>query len=179
MERVARPLTRHHASHTTAVHGIEGAVQRTAGGGLALRFVIRADMARIEVPPLRQPQRGDGLWRHTCFECFVRGGGSAYLEFNFSPSREWAAYAFRDYRDPAPAPADFDPGVSIAFGSDTLDLQATIPAAALALDDMSVACRAGLAAVVEETSGALSYWALHHAPGRPDFHRADAFVLEL
>ena len=38
--------------------------------------------------------------------------------------------------------------------------------------------RIGLAAVVEEKSGALSYWALRHAPGKPDFHHPDAFALD-
>ena len=37
----------------------------------------------------------------------------------------------------------------------------------------------GLAAVIEETSGTLSYWALRHAPGKPDFHHPDAFALAL
>ena len=39
--------------------------------------------------------------------------------------------------------------------------------------------RLGLTAVVEETGGRISYWALAHPAGRPDFHRADCFVLEL
>jgi hypothetical protein len=33
--------------------------------------------------------------------------------------------------------------------------------------------------VIEEIDGALSYWALRHAPGKPDFHHRDAFALEL
>jgi hypothetical protein len=37
----------------------------------------------------------------------------------------------------------------------------------------------GLAAVIEEKSGTLSYWALRHAPGKPDFHHPDAFALVL
>lgn len=39
--------------------------------------------------------------------------------------------------------------------------------------------RLGLSAVIEETSGAKSYWALAHAPGKPDFHHPDAFALDL
>jgi hypothetical protein len=38
--------------------------------------------------------------------------------------------------------------------------------------------RIGLAAVIEETSGHKSYWALAHPPGRADFHHSDSFVLE-
>jgi hypothetical protein len=39
------------------------------------------------------------------------------------------------------------------------------------------AVRVALAAVLEDEHGALSYWALAHAPGRPDFHHAAGFVL--
>jgi hypothetical protein len=37
----------------------------------------------------------------------------------------------------------------------------------------------GLSAVIEEMNGRLSYWALAHPPGKPDFHHADCFALEL
>ena len=36
-----------------------------------------------------------------------------------------------------------------------------------------------LAAVIEDEAGALSYWALRHAAGVPDFHHPDAYALEL
>jgi hypothetical protein len=39
--------------------------------------------------------------------------------------------------------------------------------------------RLGLSAVIEDTRGSLSYWALAHPPGKPDFHHADGFALEL
>ena len=37
----------------------------------------------------------------------------------------------------------------------------------------------GLSAVVEDTHGALSYWALAHPSARPDFHLSATFVLNL
>jgi hypothetical protein len=36
-----------------------------------------------------------------------------------------------------------------------------------------------LSAVLEDTDGVLSYWALQHPPGRPDFHHPDAFAVQL
>jgi len=39
--------------------------------------------------------------------------------------------------------------------------------------------RLGLSAVVEDADGELSYWALRHPPGKPDFHYTDAFALQL
>ena len=41
------------------------------------------------------------------------------------------------------------------------------------------AARIGLSAVIEEEDGTISYWALRHAPGKPDFHHPDAFAMEL
>jgi hypothetical protein len=34
----------------------------------------------------------------------------------------------------------------------------------------------GVAAMIEETNGRRSYWALAHPPGKPDFHHADCFA---
>src|SRR3546814_10579152 len=34
-----------------------------------------------------------------------------------------------------------------------------------------------LSAVIEETDGTKSYWALRHPPGKPDFHHPDCFAL--
>jgi hypothetical protein len=39
--------------------------------------------------------------------------------------------------------------------------------------------RLGLAAVIEETTGRKSYWALVHPLGQPDFHHSDCFALEV
>jgi hypothetical protein len=39
--------------------------------------------------------------------------------------------------------------------------------------------RLGLSAVIEETSGRISYWALAHPPGKADFHHSDCFAHEL
>jgi hypothetical protein len=38
--------------------------------------------------------------------------------------------------------------------------------------------RLGLSALIEDTSGCKSYWALAHPPGKPDFHHADCFAYE-
>ena len=36
-----------------------------------------------------------------------------------------------------------------------------------------------LSAVIEETDGTKSYWALRHPPGPPDFHHPDCFALRI
>jgi hypothetical protein len=55
--------------------------------------------------------------------------------------------------------------------------------ASIALDQLSALPRAapwrlGLSALIEETSGRKSYWALAHPPGKPDFHHSDCFAHE-
>jgi hypothetical protein len=54
----------------------------------------------------------------------------------------------------------------------TLDLTPLVPIASSPLD-------VGLAAVLESPDGTLSYWALRHAAGRPDFHHRETFVVRL
>jgi hypothetical protein len=39
--------------------------------------------------------------------------------------------------------------------------------------------RAAVSAVIEQHDGAISYWALAHPAGKPDFHHRDGFVLKL
>jgi hypothetical protein len=41
------------------------------------------------------------------------------------------------------------------------------------------AWRIGLSAVIEDTNGEISYWALAHPPGKPDFHHANGFAYEI
>jgi hypothetical protein len=125
-------------------------VRRAASGAIAVTFILDADLERLRIPPRRKPRFADGLWRHTCFEVFVaQKGARAYREYNFSPSGEWAAYAFSSYRQRGAA--------RIADGP----------------------LKIGLCAVIEEKGGTLSYWALRHPPGKPDFHHRRGFALEL
>ncbi len=45
--------------------------------------------------------------------------------------------------------------------------------------DASASLELALSAVIEQRDGGLSYWALRHAPGQPDFHHPDGFALTL
>ena len=65
-----------------------------------------------------------------------------------------------------------DPRITVRSSGEKLELDAFIRV------DRAVLSLA-LAAVVEDEHGALSYWALKHPPGRPDFHHPDAFAAEL
>lgn len=173
----------HPATPAPVVRSIEAQVSATTEG-LALAFCLRGDMARLLIPQTEAPDRTDFLWEHSCFEAFVAvDGQSAYREFNFSPSGQWAAYAFSAYRQPDDATCrpGVLPIVTRRFAG-RLELDALIPATALPVNTEQAALRIALCAVVEAADtvdGSHSYWALHHAAARPDFHHRDTFVLEL
>lgn len=174
-------LTCHPETPSQAVRGIHVRVNKMQDGALALTFTLEGDLARLRIPPLQSPRRADRLWQHTCCEAFVAVQDTpAYYEFNFAPSSEWAAYAFRGYRDGASlAEEGLAPEITVRSTADRLELDAVIRLDRLPLILSSARLRLALAAVVEKTDGRLSYWALKHAPGKPDFHHPDAFALEL
>ncbi len=117
-------------------------------------------------------ERTDGLWRTTCFEAFVMGGsGPGYVELNFSPSGAWAAYRFDAYRE-GMAPLD-TPAPGIARTAD--GIVATFDPAALP----PLPWRIGLSAVIEETDGTRSFWAMAHPGGMADFHARACFALDV
>jgi hypothetical protein len=153
------------------VRGITVDVERKPQS-LHVVYRIEGEIARLRIPPTRPPQRAERLWQHTCCELFACGpDAAAYREFNFSPSGEWAAYDFRGYREGA-RPLDSPAEIRLKRAAGRLELAASI---AFGADK----ARLGLCAVLEEEGGALSYWALRHAPGKPDFHHPAAFALEL
>lgn len=136
-------------------------MRRLPSGALAVTFRLEADLGRLRIPPRRPARFVDGLWRHTCFEVFIAARGArAYREYNFSPSREWAAYSFSSYRKRSPGRM-----IRPRWNGRVATIAATGQ------------LRIGLSAVIEEKSGALSYWALRHPRGKPDFHDRRAFAL--
>ena len=162
-------LERHPAAPCVPLRGIQVFLNRTADGQLNVKYLLEGDIERLRIPP----RGAERLWEHTCCEIFVaREGQRGYDEYNFSPSGEWAAYAFTGYRDGS-ALAVPDPGISVTRNASRLELEARI--ARSYPGKLSI----GLSAVVEDAGGALSYWALRHPPGKPDFHHPSTFALEL
>ena len=107
-------------------------------------------------------------------------GEERYHEFNFSPSGEWAAYAFTGYREGTSLIDEaLNPQIAVESGEGRLDLYALVELPRLSPAFARSRLRLGLAVIIEEDNGGMSYWALKHAAGRPDFHHGDAFTLEL
>lgn len=151
----------------------------------ALAYRIKGRILDLAIPPL-SPNRAnqnhtDELWQHTCCEAFVGWqSGQGYYEFNFAPSGEWAAYRFNAYRaDMTVAHDASPPAIEVSQDEERFELRAAINLSPLSAVPAGAQLRIGLSAVIEERNGRKSYWALHHAPGKPDFHHHSAFTLSL
>lgn len=167
-----RALIRHPDTPCGAVDSITVDLAAGAGGVVALHYRLVGRIGAVKLTPL-EPRRTDGLWKHTCFEAFFRApGAAAYREFNFAPSGAWAAYSFEAERA-GMAPLDITPMLDFDASASALRLTATLS------PGMAAPYAIALAAVIEETSGATSYWALAHPPGKPDFHHSVAFAAAL
>jgi hypothetical protein len=166
-------LERHPAGRCTALRGIEASVRRSQGAVLQVAYLLDGEIDRLRIPPPRPARFAERLWQHTCCEIFIaRAGSPGYREFNLSPSGEWAAFDFARYREGSPVEVS-NPHIVVKRSATRLELGAAISV------DYPGKLRLGLSAVVEDEAGSLSYWALRHAPGKPDFHHPDAFALEL
>jgi len=186
--RVARALRRaseenalrslHPHPDVPAPEGLRLAAEavRTGAGALRLRYRLEGDLGGVRLPAPTAPERTDELWRATCFEAFVSGGDGSYLELNFAPSTRWAAYRFERYRTGMQAADAGTPEVEVRPGPDALELSTFLHLGDLPPDRP---WRLGLSAVIETVDGRISYWALAHAPGKPDFHHPDSFALDL
>lgn len=148
---------------------------------LEFRYVVRGDIDRLRFAVAEPPRRSDGLWRHTCFEAFVAATGSGgYCELNFAPSSAWAAYVFDAYREGMrDAGIAAPPRISTARDGSGLTVSAIVDLASLPASPARAASRVGLAAVIEDDAGGLSYWALTHPLRKPDFHHPAGFAFAL
>jgi hypothetical protein len=170
------PLQAHPAHPPSQVHAVTARVLGADQNWLRLRWRVDGVQA-LAVPAFAGKGRADNLWQTTCFELFlVPDGATGYCEFNLSPSERWAAYDFTRYRaGMAERPLEREPQGTMRLGSSFAIFDAALPLTALPQSD----CRMNLAAVIEEQGGVKSYWALAHAPGKPDFHDPACFAATL
>ena len=172
-------LIRHPASDCDPIRRI-GVEMSRARDALLLSYRIEGEVSRLSMPVHGAPQRADDLWQHSCCEAFLRAdGGEGYLEFNFSPSGAWAAYRFSDRRSGRESPELTAPRMEVRRGPDWLVMKIQLSLAGIAEFARGTPISAGLAAVIEDERGGLSYWALAHGAARPDFHDPATFTLRL
>lgn len=155
-------------------------VERLPSGELRLEYHLKGDVAALKLPDPQLPGSAEGLWQHTCCEAFVAvAGQTAYREFNFSPSGEWAIYDFGDYRQRRESPSWIAVPEVIFRAHSAGACVLTVRLPACLLPELGLQLQVGLTTVVEDKAGRISYWALSHPGEKPDFHHRDGFGLIL
>ncbi|HEY0337828.1 MAG TPA: hypothetical protein VGC70_10865, partial [Burkholderiales bacterium] len=71
------------------------------------------------------------------------------------------------------------PSIAVRKTATKLELDVSLDVHDLSPEHAVHALTLAVSAVIEARDGSLSYWALKHPPGKPDFHCSDAFVLGL
>ena len=173
-------LLNHPATPSAFVRRITVDIEKENESLIWLRYILNAEISMLRIPAKLPQSRTDSLWRHTCFEAFVScPNSSEYIEFNLSPSGKWAAYRFENYREgmikePMPAPQ-----IDVQHRPDAFEMEAKIDLATVFATGNHQSLWCGLSAVIEDTNGNFSYWALAHPASKPDFHHRESFALAL
>ena len=163
MQLVPHPDTRF-----ATIESIDAAVWQD-NGRWHFRYLFEG-AGDLIVPDPADPVRTDDLWKSTCAEAFIGLNGGSYLEFNFSPSRQWAAYRFdRSRTGRREEPAEVE--IFLDLGEEWMAIEAAVRCSAL-----EPGRTLGMTAVVEERGGQKSYWALKHRDGPPNFHDRACFT---
>ncbi|MGQ0428756.1 MAG: DOMON-like domain-containing protein [Gammaproteobacteria bacterium] len=180
MRSAAAELVPHPASRCDAVRAVAARIAAAGDRGWRLHFRVDGTMSGLRWPDRGQAERVDGLWQHSCFEAFLRAADSdSYHEFNFASSGAWAVYRFAGRRSGRECPELPTPAIEVERGPEFLEMSVGLPPAALSGLARTATVHAGLAAVIEDAAGRLSYWALAHHSPQPDFHDPAGFTIAL
>ena len=147
---------------------------------LTVTFELMGPLEELSLPTLNEsPGRQDNLWEHTCFEFFFgEPTSSAYWEVNLSPSGDWNLYHFSDYRTQmAEENRIGELTCQCEQSSSCLSLTCPMPLDAIALE--SSALELSITAVLKNSRGDLSYWAIAHTSQEADFHQRSSFTVQI
>ena len=146
-----------------------------------LDYRFAGQIGNLDIPAPEEPVRTVGLWEETCCEAFLKPtGGTAYYEFNLSPSSQWAVFDFSDYRENfRQLDVGRAPVIDCEQNAETLLLSAVVDLSMLPPEANEPDWHIGLSCVVKAKDGTKSYWALAHPPEKPDFHDSNCFTLTL
>ena len=147
---------------------------------LSISYLLTGPLAELMVPaPADVRLRKNRLWEESCFEFFLAPVTSDhYWEFNLSPSGHWNVYRFTSCRQGMREETAFTTlPFSILLNSDSLQLSLEVELDTVVSADQAL--KIGISAVIKTINGRMTFWALTHPGSQPDFHRRDAFIIDL
>jgi hypothetical protein len=151
-----------------------------ANGDLQICYLMKGALDKVYIPEPSSPTQTDKLWQRTCFEAFIGVKGKrSYYEYNFSPSGQWAIYAFENYRQPIESMPQCKPLIQVHQTGKTLRMTVRLSADLLPNNALKQTLQLALTAVIEEHAHSKSYWALQHDLEKPDFHHRDGFSVSI
>jgi len=157
------------------IHGVIERTDRT----ITLSFLLKGTMDNIVLPAAAGRQRCDNLWQSTCLEMFWgEAGKKNYWELNLAPTGAWNVYSFTDYRtEMRQEERVAEPFITTDRTPDSFSLTAEFEIADL--HAIRTPLRIGISAVIRHQDNRLSYWAMAHPEGKPDFHAPQTFLLHV
>ena len=147
---------------------------------LSILYTLSGPLAELMVPaPEDDPLRKNGLWEETCFEFFLAPVNSEhYWEFNLSTSGHWNVYRFTSCREGMQEETAFTAlPFSVLIYSGSLQLSLEVKLDKIVPTDQAL--KVGISAVIKTINGRMTFWALTHPGPQADFHRRDAFIIDL
>lgn len=170
-------LIPHPTSPCAFIDAVHVSLERQGMSEWGCVYTVSGAIEHLAIPPVQTAERADELWRHTCFELFLRGTRTSdYDEFNFSPSGQWAAYRFDRYRQ-GMRPLDLAAPPAIVREQDggRFRLQAIV----LLPRRGEASLQLALSTVLRDRDDRVYYWALRHPPDKADFHHDIGFAATL
>jgi len=143
---------------------------------LLIKYIMIGDILSLNIPKYKTPKFVYGLWNATCFELFIANKNQdSYIEFNFSPSKEWACYAFNDYRLKDKNIDVINPSIDFLYDEYSAEMIVSFDISYfnyINFDDLDVS----ITAVIKNDEDEVSYWAINHAKENADFHARESFL---
>lgn len=160
---------------------ITGTVDRRADT-LLVHYHVSGDVHELYVPRQKVIETGNrrhGLWKDTCFECFIGVKGcTRYWEINLSPDGGWNVYRFNGYRQGMAEETAFRAlPCTFVETKDDLWLGLNVDLSPILREDHPL--ELGISCVLKHHDGGTTLWSLCHPGSRADFHHRAGFVLAM
>ena len=158
----------------------ESIIKRTSDNQLSIIYDLKGEVDQIQfAEDTETPSRQWDLWETTCFELFVGTiGEKNYWELNLAPNGNWNVFNLDDYRQGICETKSIEQLKIVTGGKANQFTLAT----EVSLDSLiapETPIEVSITAIIQATSGAISYWANKHSAAEPDFHQRDSFMIKL